>query len=219
MSTAYAGDDTNYPTNITIPSDGDDKSATSVNPGLEGLADRTASIAKRAALSDLGTVIRPVSSLAWIFDSSGSPSWTRNGGLKLTQVDIDALGPEPNGFHVILQLPHGSTLVSVFACIKGHSGHAVLPVLLPGFTVFKQRINTGAARVSIGTGGDTSANVAAFEAVHSIDAAVNEVIDNSINAYWIAFTGERDIDTAVAGAEFYGFLTQCSVPKLDPGAG
>ena len=42
MSTTYDGDDTNFPTSITLPSDGDAADAASVNAALEGLADRTA---------------------------------------------------------------------------------------------------------------------------------------------------------------------------------
>lgn len=42
MSTTYAGDETNFPTDVTLPSDGDPKDASSINVPLEGLADRTA---------------------------------------------------------------------------------------------------------------------------------------------------------------------------------
>lgn len=44
MSSTYAGNPANYPTSITIPSDGDVPNAASVNAALEGLADRTAAI-------------------------------------------------------------------------------------------------------------------------------------------------------------------------------
>lgn len=47
MSTTYAGDETNFPASITIPSDGDTKPAASVNVALEGLADRTAYLLDR----------------------------------------------------------------------------------------------------------------------------------------------------------------------------
>lgn len=42
MSSTYGGNSSNYPTLITIPSDGDAFTAASVNVPLEGLADRTA---------------------------------------------------------------------------------------------------------------------------------------------------------------------------------
>ena len=45
MSTPYAGDPTNFPTTIPIPSDSDDRDALSVSTALEGLADRTAALA------------------------------------------------------------------------------------------------------------------------------------------------------------------------------
>src|SRR5262245_33734644 len=72
MSTTYAGDPTNYPTSITVPSDGDDPDAASVNAALEGLADRTAALnAKVSAYShnfdnDVGTIFST---------SSVSPTW------------------------------------------------------------------------------------------------------------------------------------------------
>lgn len=52
MSTTYAGNPANYPTSITIPSDGDGPGikAADVNAGFEGLADRTANITDRTAL-------------------------------------------------------------------------------------------------------------------------------------------------------------------------
>ena len=46
MSTPYAGDPTNFPTTIPVPSDDDDRDANSVSTALEGLADRTATLAK-----------------------------------------------------------------------------------------------------------------------------------------------------------------------------
>ncbi len=218
MSTTYAGDDTNFPASITIASDGDPKPVASVNVGLEGLADRTATLGRIVPPTSFGVIARPVSSIPKIVEISGVPSWDYNGGVKLTQVDIDALGPTPNAFYVVLQVPHGCTLSTVYAYLKGHSGHSVLPDIMPTMTVYKQRINTGAAAVSIGTGTDTAADVTAYQALHSIPAVCNEVIDNSINVYWIAFAGERDVDTAVAGLEFYGFVTLCTVTTIDPGA-
>ncbi len=51
MSTTYAGDPTNYPAEITIPSDGDVPDAASVNAALEGLADRTARLGQLSVLN------------------------------------------------------------------------------------------------------------------------------------------------------------------------
>jgi hypothetical protein len=46
MSTLYAGNPGNFPTTIPIPSDSDDRDALSVAVALQGLADRTAALAK-----------------------------------------------------------------------------------------------------------------------------------------------------------------------------
>jgi hypothetical protein len=42
MSHLYDGDPTNFPTSLTLPDDGDQRDAASVNVPFEGLADRTA---------------------------------------------------------------------------------------------------------------------------------------------------------------------------------
>jgi len=219
MSTTYAGDNTNYPTAITIPSDGDNKPAASVNAALEGLADRTASLERRVVLSSFGTVVRTISEAYFISMDGSSPTWTSTGeGTKLVQASIDALGPNPNYFTQLLRLPHGCTLQSLSGFLRPHAGHAFLPSLPPGFTVYKRRVNTGAAPVLIGTGTATYADVAAYETLLEFDAAINEVIDNSLYIYWATFIGERDVDTSVLGAIFYGFTALLSVPTLDPGA-
>src|SRR5262245_44010534 len=62
MSSTYAGANA-YPTDITIPDDGDAADVNSVNPAFEGLADRTTYLAARG--------IREV-----FYDSSGSAPYT-----------------------------------------------------------------------------------------------------------------------------------------------
>lgn len=65
MSTTYAGNASNYPTSITIPSDGDGPGikAADVNAALEGLADRTASLGATlqapVTFTASGTVVVP----------------------------------------------------------------------------------------------------------------------------------------------------------------
>jgi hypothetical protein len=53
MATTYAGDPNNYPDAITLPSGGDLVRAASVSTALEGLADRTANLARRLRLVDI----------------------------------------------------------------------------------------------------------------------------------------------------------------------
>jgi hypothetical protein len=51
MSSTYDGDETNYPTSITVPSDGDGPGikAADVNAAIEGLADRTAYLSRHTS--------------------------------------------------------------------------------------------------------------------------------------------------------------------------
>src|SRR6185295_11619867 len=50
MSTTYAGDPTNWPDDLTIPSDGDDKPVASILAAVEGTIDRTAWLEARQAV-------------------------------------------------------------------------------------------------------------------------------------------------------------------------
>lgn len=60
MPTSYAGNSANYPTSITLPSDGDGPGikAADVNAGFEGLADRTANIVASIAAVDAAIDVR-----------------------------------------------------------------------------------------------------------------------------------------------------------------
>jgi hypothetical protein len=57
MSTTYSGDSSNFPTDITIPSDGDPLNAASVNAALEGLADRTKWVRARAHTFEIAVLV------------------------------------------------------------------------------------------------------------------------------------------------------------------
>jgi len=61
MATTYAGDPDNFPDEVQLPSDGDDLDAASVNAALEGLADRTASLAmhREYEFTSGGTLVVP----------------------------------------------------------------------------------------------------------------------------------------------------------------
>jgi hypothetical protein len=67
VSTTEAGDASNYPLLITIPSDGDNIDAASVNVAFEGLADRTAYLAAReaslASIAALAAIAAPTNGL------------------------------------------------------------------------------------------------------------------------------------------------------------
>lgn len=58
MSTTYAGTDT-FPTNVTLPADGDPRTASSVNTPMQGLADRTTWLKRITDLSE------PIPYLNW----------------------------------------------------------------------------------------------------------------------------------------------------------
>lgn len=210
MAENYAGDDTNFPDEIVIPEDGDLKPAASINPAVEGLADRTAYLG-RITRSHFGSVVRPVV----CFPRFTSGEWTIDTGVRLTQVQI-ATSPV---VAQLLHLPHGCTLQTVTAYYKGGAGHAFgLPAGMPSLSIYRQRVNNGAADVQLALTADASADVAAFEVLHSIACTVNAVIDNSLYIYFLILLGEFDIDTAMAGAKYYGAVCTSTIADLDVGA-
>jgi hypothetical protein len=82
MSTEYAGNPANYPTTITRPSDGDNKSAASVNNGFEDLADRTAFLHSRSPVTVArGTVSGGTGDTPALHDTITSASWTEVAGI------------------------------------------------------------------------------------------------------------------------------------------
>lgn len=115
MSSTYAGNSASYPTNITIPSDGDDMDAASVNAAFEGLADRTARLkesslrgvdftgAATAAVGALTTVANAALNVAigdvvmvWMtLHVSPSGGNTINYEFDFTHPDLTSVSPFP----------------------------------------------------------------------------------------------------------------------------
>ena len=221
MSTAYAGNDTNFPTSVTIPSDGDDKAATSVNAALEGLADRTAFLG-RVTRGHFGTVVRAVKGVPMPFPDAGKlPSWLASkggeqyGGTQLWQSDTTNV----NGFTHTLELPHGATLQTVYVSFKAATGHGAVPANVFLFEVMRHEIGSAAHNAtSLVTTAAASGSVGAYEAFQQLSAAVNTVVDNSKYIYYIRGRGEFGADSA-ADARYHGALCVLDVSDLDVGAG
>lgn len=94
MPTTYAGNNV-FPSAITIPSDGDNKPAASVNVSLEGLADRTTWLEQR--VNDYFTYVNfstsggdPVSLESWSY-SVIAGTWTKS-----AYVLVNVTGVEPD---------------------------------------------------------------------------------------------------------------------------
>ena len=90
MPTSYSGDPTSYPTSYDIPSDGDLRSAASVDVGLEKLGDRTAYL--KAQQSPLRVVsVTEVGSASETSIHSWSTATFEPGPTSETQIALDGL--------------------------------------------------------------------------------------------------------------------------------
>ncbi len=204
---------------ITIPSDGDPKSAASVNVAFEALADAVAGISKTIRIVK-GSELKAVTSAA-ISPVASAPTWnpytatdvqfTRNGFKALL---VDAGSAIAWGYMIPLtahvQGLHGYTLSSVRCQIAPTVGHGALPLVMPRYGVFRAPYTFVAPQDLISTGGgfvvDSSANVATYEAAHDVTYTPNQnnVIDIQNYGYNIILYGEGHTN-AIAGSAYASF--------------
>lgn len=225
MSTTYQGNAANYPALITIPSDGDDISAASVNAALEGLADRTnylfaggagqvyvpagqGSVQQRTALD---TPLLFAGSYRYPTPNAADGIVLALTGFQISQVTTGA--NVAWGFRVPLShyMPHGARLTSAAARIRPAAGHAGLPGLMPTWGIARTTREDSAASLlstgsPMGTVVDTSASVTAYETDHDIVLTPdqNNIIDRTQYSYMAVFYGEGGTN-ALANLALYGF--------------
>jgi hypothetical protein len=222
MSTLYDGDNTLFPTSLTIPSDGDAKPVSSINPALEGLADRTAYLA-RISKDKFGTVVRvckgtPVgtphssTSLPTFVSYKGAETY---GGTQMWQLFVDA---GVAGFSQVIDVPHGCTLQTAYVSFRGASGHGAIPDNPFLFTIKKHKISSAEffPTTIVSAAADTS-SVAVYEAFQQVALVCNEVIDNSQYLYFLYGRGEFG-SNSIVGGRYHGLSCVLSVNDLDVGA-
>jgi hypothetical protein len=222
MSTTYDGDNTLFPTSLTIPSDGDPKAVSSVNPAIEGLADRTAYLG-RISRDKFGTVGRIAKGTPSPFPHSSTnlPTFVpykggeNYGGTQMFQLFVDA---GVAGFTQVLDMPHGCTLQTAYVSFRGASGHGGVPDNPFLAIVKKQKISSLEGLPStIATGVADASSVGVYEAFQQIPIVCNEVIDNSQYIYFLWARGEFG-SNAIVGARYHGTALILSVNDLDVGA-
>jgi hypothetical protein len=182
---------------ITIPSDGDDIDAASVNVALEGLADMVA-----------GAVLTP-NVIETLHPLELNTGWTTSKYI--------LVGPgTTQEIYFRVNFPHGATLLSVTAYIKVDTGHAGVPAVLPGLNVSRRGMTVGAAlgseddlRAAGGAFFPTPASAAAWEASGNLQSWTftvdqNGTIDRDSYIYWITLSDESGAN-ALSGNAFLGF--------------
>ena len=115
-----------------------------------------------------------------------------------------------------LRLPHGSTLTSLTAYYRGSPGHAALPATMPGLRLDAQNLATGAVTFSLVAVTDSSPNVAAFEAWHTITlSGLSYVISRTTEALYAVVTTEANANAQVGPLVSTSLLATFSMSKLD----
>lgn len=107
------------------------------------------------------------------------------------------------GFHA----PHGATLTALRLVVQGGGAHGALPATMPQFRL-RSVTAGGVAANEVSPTADSSADVAAFETVHTVEVTgLSVVISNTTKRYTLIFTAESTTDGQAGFKVFF--------PKFD----
>jgi hypothetical protein len=111
--------------------------------------------------------------------------------------------------------PHGSVLTNVTVTLQPAGGHGALPAVLPVLGVYKRSLTTGLDTALAAPVTDSSASVAAFQALHTIDSGVlAETIDRTTFRYYATMSNESGANAAV-GLVYFGARRATTITRLD----
>lgn len=114
----------------------------------------------------------------------------------------DVTGP-PSLIWAAHGLPLAGTIAGVQLQVSGQPGsHAALPATLPKIELWKQT-DTSIVPTLIGTGTDTSASKAAYEALHAIQTGAFEESIDSTATYLVHLYGEASTNSVAFGLYVY----------------
>ena len=109
-----------------------------------------------------------------------------------------------------IDLPNGATLTSITLTVDP-ALHVSLPANMPTLIAYKITISTGASSSLFALVTDSSANAAAYSAVHTIaKTGLSEVIDNATYEYHVQYEHESGADSAagvVCGCKYAATVT------------
>lgn len=161
-------------------------------------ATHTVNLASRAATRSEDSTPR-LSGTDWAFTSTGT-----------------ILASIANGDHVEwpITAPHGSVLTAFAVLLQPSGGHGGLPANLPALLVYKRNLTTGGT-TNVATATDSSASVAAYQAVHTVTASgFTETIDRATYGYFARISNEFGVD-ALVGLTILGAKRTTTVTKID----
>lgn len=218
MSSVYNPIAAAPPTGYTIPSDGDAKSAASVNVPLQALMDGVAYINgdKHPSIAiDYAQPMRInfVSAQFSVNSASIIQQATTGGQLSLE-----------------LAIPQDATIQSVTLRVKGATGHGatLTGVTVPTATVKRLNLSNATTTTIAGPTNDPSTTNTAYEVIHDIIVnCSNELVSRgqphnpaasgTQSRYFVEMTGEAG-GSFIAGLLLYGVTVQFTMITRDPGA-
>ncbi len=126
-------------------------------------------------------------------------------GLTATITLAAAMAPDV-AYYTAAGLPHFATITEVSLWLKGATiGRAFLPTNKPAIDIKIKNIETNVLGASIGSQGDGSASVGAYEAIHAITiTGLSTAIDGRKERLSIQVDGEYGTGSVI-GVEFVGF--------------
>lgn len=217
MSDTYGGI-VNFPALLTLETDGDPDAALSRRAGFEGLADRTKYLEQLQHtgtglvkwLRPTGPTLHNGAAGAQVFATNSNPP----------VIQLVALGYASYMHFDVDDLPDGCALQSLRLYLKGGPSHGALPTGMPQIVL--QRIDpAGGAVTTMGTATDASANVAAYEALHSFAlgfSAPGLTLDKNTYSYRLQLRSEYDTNSQPL-LELWGVKATFDMTALDAKAG
>lgn len=188
MGSPYTPTPTALPGSVTLPDDGDPRTAASVRSQDETMLDAI------ALLEDGGPVYHVEDrALEWDPVAIDFANWAvDNQGSLLDQTPGSVVPLE-------LNFPHEATVEVLTARFDPTDGHAGLPAIMPTLKWYKLDVTTGAATQIGSTATDATATAGAFDAAHalSITPGTPETINKDLYRYIALFTSESGANSAV----------------------
>lgn len=213
MSIDYIGDPTTYHDIVELPTDGDDRDAACVTAPFEACLDNIEYVKQRKNVST--AVVKWLENAQW-----QGTQWTplrasgSKGGWASEHSDGSAT-VEQNVFDV--DIPHNSTITQVQAYIDPGTGHGALPASMPRWELQAHAPHGNISVLDSQT--DTSGNVAAYEADHTIaKASLSHTVNRDTTRYKVVVFCEAGANSKT-GFVLEGVKVTFNTTHIDQRAG
>jgi hypothetical protein len=196
-----------YTGDVFVPVGGDPRTAMSVQIPFQTLTNRAAWLRDELRLVQYKGVTRPVSVETFAQIGTWTAPYSASGGNGPRWIAGSTSANDHLTFR--LDMPHGSTLTALTAYLRGASGHAGLPAVMPSLALLRiSNVDFTAAWSTLGTQTDTSGNTTAYQAIHPVTiSSLSVVVDRGLYSYYARVIGESStnaLNGLEIGAEILG---------------